>query len=88
MNLGLPYGFSHMLKRDDLVNLLKHYRRASSFENNLIIPIVVADCLGNDHLWQDLGLWSRAQLSAMAALQFSRTGRQKRQGHEMEKIPV
>jgi nitrogen fixation protein NifQ len=62
---GVRPDFSRMLERDDLVNLLKHYSRASSFENDCLISIVVAGCLGNDHLWQDLGLWSRAQLSAM-----------------------
>jgi nitrogen fixation protein NifQ len=27
--------------------------------------IFVAGCMGSDHLWQDLGLWSRQDLSAL-----------------------
>jgi nitrogen fixation protein NifQ len=32
--------------------------------------ILVAACLGNDHLWQDLGLWSRRELSELMQRNF------------------
>lgn len=32
--------------------------------------ILVAGCLGDDHLWQDLGLWSRQELSGLIAHNF------------------
>jgi len=32
--------------------------------------IVAVGCLGSDHLWQDLGLWSRAELSALMERNF------------------
>jgi nitrogen fixation protein NifQ len=48
-----------------LIKLLKQHSLTDGQESDWMIGIIVASCLGNDHLWQDLGLWSRAQLSAM-----------------------
>jgi len=62
---GSKLDFSRMLEKQDLVNLLKLYAKPNSPEIDWIIGIIVAGCLGSDHLWQDLGLWSRSQLSAM-----------------------
>lgn len=62
---GSKLDFSRMLEKQDLVNLLKLYAKPNSPEIDWIIDIIVAGCLGSDHLWQDLGLWSRSQLSAM-----------------------
>jgi len=67
---GIRQDFSRMLEKDDLVNLLKHYAATKSADTDIIIAIIVAGCLGSDHLWQDLGLWSRAQLSAMLEYNF------------------
>ncbi|MEF3077123.1 nitrogen fixation protein NifQ [Methylobacter sp. Wu1] len=67
---GIRPDFSRMLERDDLVNLLKHYSQSDGFESNCIIGIIVAGCLGNDHLWQDLGLLNRTQLSDMLRYNF------------------
>ena len=67
---GSRLDFSRMLEKEDLVNLLKHYSRPDTPEMDWMIAIIVAGCLGNDHLWQDLGLWSRAQLSAMLQYNF------------------
>lgn len=62
--------FNRMLEKDDLVKLLKQSSKANHRESNWIIGIIVAGCLGSDHLWQDLGLWSRSQLSAMLHYNF------------------
>lgn len=62
--------FSRMLEKQDLINLLKHYSRPHVIEIDWIIAILVAGCLGNDHLWHDLGLWSRSQLSALLHYNF------------------
>lgn len=62
---GSTLDYSRMLEKEDLVNLLKHYAQADTPETDWLIAIIVAGCLGSDHLWQDLGLWSRQQLSAM-----------------------
>jgi nitrogen fixation protein NifQ len=62
---GSQLDFSRMLEKTDLENLLKHYSKADALEIDWMIAIIVAGCLGSDHLWQDLGLWSRSQLSAL-----------------------
>ena len=62
--------FSRMLEKDDLVSLLKHSSRHDTPEIDWLIGIIVSGCLGSDHLWQDLGLWSRSQLSAMLQYNF------------------
>lgn len=67
---GSKLDFSRMLERDDLVTLLKQFSNAGIVETDWIIGIIVAGCLGGDHLWQDLGLWSRSQLSAMLQYNF------------------
>ena len=36
-----------------------------------MVEIVTAACMGGDHLWQDLGLWSRADLSRLMVGHFS-----------------
>jgi nitrogen fixation protein NifQ len=67
---GSKLDFSRMLEKADLVNLLKHYAKPETVEIDWMIAIIVAGCLGSDHLWQDLGLWSRPQLSAMLQYNF------------------
>jgi len=67
---GNKLDFSRMLEKDDLVNLLKYFSKPDTLETDWIIGIIVAGCLGSDHLWQDLGLWSRSQLSAMLQYNF------------------
>ena len=67
---GIHLDFSRMLEKDDLVKLLKQYSRPDTPEMAWMIAIIVAGCLGSDHLWQDLGLWSRPQLSAMLQYNF------------------
>ncbi|MGZ4956046.1 MAG: nitrogen fixation protein NifQ [Methylobacter sp.] len=62
---GSKLDFSRMLEKDDLVNLLKQFSNPDIIEIDWVIGVIVAGSLGSDHLWQDLGLWSRSQLSAM-----------------------
>lgn len=57
--------FSRMLEKQDLEQLLRKYAATSNEETEWLISIIVAACLGSDHLWHDLGLWSRKDLSAM-----------------------
>jgi nitrogen fixation protein NifQ len=54
---GSRLDYGRMLEREDLVGLLRQYAVATDCEP--IIALLVAGCLGSDHLWQDLGLWSR-----------------------------
>lgn len=67
---GCQLDFSRMLEKQDLVNLLNLFSRADAFESAWVIDILVAACLGSDHLWQDLGLWSRTQLSELLHYNF------------------
>ena len=52
-------------ERDELVQLMTHHRANTDALETVIAEIIAAACMGADHLWQDLGLWSRNQLSAM-----------------------
>jgi nitrogen fixation protein NifQ len=67
---GSRIDFSRMSEKDDLVKLLKTHANPEVAEIDAIIGVVVAACLGNDHLWQDLGLWSRPELTAMLRYNF------------------
>jgi nitrogen fixation protein NifQ len=67
---GKQLDFDRMLERQDLINLLKQHAQPERIETDWIIKILVAGCLGDDHLWQDLGLWSRSQLTELLIYNF------------------
>ena len=55
-------------RRDEMVdlhNLLIASRTGQIGSELLMADIVIAGCMGDDHLWQDLGLWNRADLSRL-----------------------
>lgn len=62
---GNQLDFSRMLEKQDLEAYLGKFVQIKTAETELIIALLVAACLGNDHLWQDLGLWSRKDLSEL-----------------------
>ena len=63
--------YSAMLEREDLTRLfLAHAAPGDPGERIGIAGILVAGCLGQDHLWEDLGLWSRPELSALIEFNF------------------
>lgn len=62
---GNTLDFSRMLEKQDLEQLLRRFAAFQTGETEWLIAIIVAACLGSDHLWQDLGLWSRNDLSAL-----------------------
>lgn len=62
---GKVLDFSRMLEKEDLEQLLHRFAAEDNEETDWLIAILVAACLGSDHLWQDLGLWSRSELSAL-----------------------
>ncbi|WP_455222655.1 nitrogen fixation protein NifQ [Kaarinaea lacus] len=55
---------------EDVVNLLSEYRAGKDMSEEWIAQIIAAACMGLDHLWQDLGLWSRKELSEVLILNF------------------
>lgn len=61
-------------ERDDVLQLLLSHRTdlsdADAESATWMAYIVAMACQGQDHLWQDLGLWSREQLSKLMARNF------------------
>ena len=55
---------------DDLRKLLLDHRTRGSDTEAMMADIVVAGSMGADHLWQDLGLWERADLSRLMTENF------------------
>jgi nitrogen fixation protein NifQ len=58
------------LERDDVLGLLLEHRANRNMSEQWMAEIVTAACMANDHLWQDLGLWSRDYLSRLMTLNF------------------
>jgi len=67
---GSSLDYSRMLEKRDLEILLAQFAANPCTETDWLIAMIVAACLGSDHLWQDLGLWSRSDLSAMLGYNF------------------
>jgi nitrogen fixation protein NifQ len=55
---------------DDLIQLLQDYRAGRTESELWIARIVAYGCAGRDHLWHDLGLANRGELSALMATAF------------------
>ena len=58
-------------EQDELRSLLLAYRADPSQEAEWMAQIVVFGCMGGDHLWQDLGLWSRKDLTRLMQQNFA-----------------
>lgn len=67
---GKKLDFSRMLEKEDLEQFLSQFAAEKNQESECLIAIIVAACLGCDHLWQDLGLWDRSELSALLKQNF------------------
>jgi len=57
-------------ERNELLSLLLRDRAGKSESEEWIAGIVSAACMAQDHLWQDLGLWSRKDLSSLLQCNF------------------
>lgn len=57
-------------EKDELVKLMVMYRAGSDPSEITMSRIVATACMANDHLWQDLGLWSRKDLSELMLRNF------------------
>ena len=49
----------------ELSSLIFNHRADDSAETLWMANILTAGCMGGNHLWQDLGLWSRKDLSSL-----------------------
>lgn len=57
-------------ERADLRALLFDHRANGDISEEWIADIMVSACMGGNHLWQDLGLWSRRDLSGLMQTNF------------------
>ena len=55
---------------DDLLQLMLDHRSDSGDETLWLASVVAAACLGGNHLWQDLGLGNRQELSDLLKTRF------------------
>lgn len=68
MRLNLPEHWQHaepLPEHQDLVDLLLRYRANKDESEWDIAHMLATACAGSDHLWRDLGLNHREQLSAL-----------------------
>ena len=54
----------------ELSDLLKSHAVDDSLESSWMTTITAVGCMGGNHLWQDMGLWSRKDLSALIQSNF------------------
>lgn len=57
-------------EKDELIKLLDLHRAGQDVSEHWLSVIVATGCMANDHLWQDLGLWSRRDLSELMVRNF------------------
>ncbi len=57
-------------ERDDVIALLLEHRAGLDESEGWMAEIITEACMANDHLWQDLGLWSRKYLSQLMTQNF------------------
>ncbi len=57
-------------ERNDLIQLMLEARAGVDETEQWLTEIIAAACLGMDHLWQDMGLWSRKELSDLLQRNF------------------
>ncbi len=57
-------------EKEELINLLDFYRAGQDDSERWLSVIVATGCMANDHLWEDLGLWSRRDLSELMMRNF------------------
>lgn len=55
---------------DELVRLMLIDKAGESPSEVWMAHVVAAGCMASDHLWQDLGLWSRTDLTALMRRNF------------------
>ena len=55
---------------EDLNHLLLEHRAGTDFSEKWMAEIVATACMGGNHLWQDLGLWSRNDVTTLMSKNF------------------
>jgi len=58
-------------EHSELRELFLSHADADPRINEWVADILIAGCMGGDHLWQDLGVWSRKDLTALIRTAFA-----------------
>jgi len=71
--LGVARGaeIGRAVEIDDLYQLLREHRSSDSEQNDWLARALAVACTGEDHLWQDLGLRARTELSQLIRTHFT-----------------
>jgi len=80
------FDLKRMPERDDLVRLFDSSRANSGRSEIWVSQLITAACLGSNHLWQDLGLWNRNQLSELIAINFPALARKNTKNMKWKKF--
>lgn len=70
----------------DVRNLLLDHRKNSSPSEYWTATIVATGCMASDHLWSDLGLFSREDLTAMMEYNFPTLAKQNTKNMKWKKF--
>lgn len=70
-NYGIELALDRVDEHAELRTLLLSHAEGDPRQASWLADILVAGCMGPDHLWQDLGLWSRADLKALIHASFT-----------------
>lgn len=70
LHAGAGLDSARAFERDDLVALMLDGRADADRSEVWMAHIVAAACMAGDHLWQDLGLWSRSDLTRLMSDNF------------------
>lgn len=65
-----PLAEARCAEFNELRELMLAHRAGECRSEAWMADIVAAACMGSDHLWQDLGLWNRRELSALLQANF------------------
>lgn len=70
LGAGTVLALDRVAEREELRTLFLVHAADLKPERVWMADILVAGCMGDDHLWQDLGLWSREYLSRLMTQNF------------------
>jgi nitrogen fixation protein NifQ len=66
-----PQSTNRYAEQKDLTSLLLEHRADVDISAVWMATIVATACMGGNHLWQDLGLWSRADVTTLMMENFT-----------------
>lgn len=67
---GIPLKIARLDEREELIGLMLTHRANESPSEVWMAHTVAAGCMAGDHLWHDLGLWNRSELTALMRRNF------------------